>query len=218
MADLIQEVDEALRAERMAQLWRNYKKYIIGAVVAIILGTALFSALSSWKSYQNREKTTELLAAFKAEDPLPDLNKIIESKKGHAFIAALNAANLELEKGNTEKAQILFDAIRKNTAAPRIFRDLATIQTVMFALDTAKETTATEQLEKLEPILADKKSPWAAQALLASALVKAHIGKDPKAAIDDLKEIEKQTNVPASITQRAKALKAVYLENTGDKQ
>lgn len=210
MADLIQEVDEALRVERITQTWNQYKPVIIGAIAAIILGTAIHSAWTAWVKHENRQDTTELLNVFKAEDPLPGLEKLAAQNEGHKAFAALNAAEILMEKGEKEKALALFDSLATDKGVDRAFRDLAAIQSVMISLDVKKDAKAEDLLAKLKPILADKKSPWKPNALFASALVKIHLGKDNAGAAEDLRLILADNNAPISLQQRARALVSFY--------
>ena len=54
MTDLFAEVDEALRQERVAKLWQEYGRYLIGFIATLILLTALISAYKSWEpAYTN---------------------------------------------------------------------------------------------------------------------------------------------------------------------
>ncbi|MCD8562794.1 MAG: hypothetical protein LRY54_01755 [Alphaproteobacteria bacterium] len=48
MTDLLQEVDDMMRQEKLAKLWREHGNFIIGVILAIILATALVSAYKSW--------------------------------------------------------------------------------------------------------------------------------------------------------------------------
>ena len=38
MGDIFREIDEELRQERFEKLWQSYGKYIIAAIVAVVVG------------------------------------------------------------------------------------------------------------------------------------------------------------------------------------
>ena len=53
MSDILQEVDEALKQDKMAKLWQDYGRYIIAALVLVVLMTAAKSA------YEHYHRTTK---------------------------------------------------------------------------------------------------------------------------------------------------------------
>lgn len=85
MADsLLREVDEALRADRAANLWNTYKKPLIAIAVALVLGTA---AKSAWHSYREAEGG-KILTRLEAAKNLMIAEKPEEAAKQFAAVAA----------------------------------------------------------------------------------------------------------------------------------
>lgn len=84
MADsLLQEVDEALRADRAAQWWQNNRRVILFFVVAVILGTA---GNSIWQHYREKRGGEQLLAFTESQKQL-NAGKAAEAAAGFGAIA-----------------------------------------------------------------------------------------------------------------------------------
>ena len=60
---LLQEVDADMRAERMMQLWARYRRPLMFAVIAIVLGTAAHSIWQYYHEKQGGEMLTRLTTA-----------------------------------------------------------------------------------------------------------------------------------------------------------
>jgi hypothetical protein len=85
MADsLLKEVDEALRADRAASLWNQYKRTIITIAVVLVVATA---AKSGWQSYREA-RGGEMLAKLSEAKNLIVAEKPAEAAKQFAEIAA----------------------------------------------------------------------------------------------------------------------------------
>lgn len=84
MADsLLKEVDDALRADRMSQLWQQNKKLVIAFVIALIVGTA---ANSAWQHYRE-VKGGRMLAMLSENQQLLASGKAAEAAAGFKTIA-----------------------------------------------------------------------------------------------------------------------------------
>ncbi|MDX1541353.1 MAG: hypothetical protein R3349_08100, partial [Geminicoccaceae bacterium] len=54
--EFIREVDEAVRQDRWMTLWKTYGTYVVGGVVAVVLGT---TAGVGWREWQERSRLAE---------------------------------------------------------------------------------------------------------------------------------------------------------------
>lgn len=84
MVDLLREVDEALRADRAANLWRQYRKTVLTIAAAIVLGTA---AHSGWQHYREA-KGGEWLLQLSEGRKLLDSGKTEEAITNFASVAS----------------------------------------------------------------------------------------------------------------------------------
>ena len=84
MADhMIQDVDDALRADKFHEFWRQYRMLFLSIAVALILGTALHGV---WQ-HQREIKGGEMLARLSANEKLLVENKAVEAAQGFGAIA-----------------------------------------------------------------------------------------------------------------------------------
>ncbi len=109
---LIDEVDDALRRERIETFWRNFGRYIVTASVLIILTTIGVVAWQSHKADKQREWTSALLTAQqhitaadwdKAHDVLSSLTEDASGEIG--TLAYIWKAQVEMQQGNEEQAR-----------------------------------------------------------------------------------------------------------------
>ena len=56
MADIFREVDEDIRRERYAKLWKAYGRYVIGAALALVIGVA---ATIGWREYTRAQREAD---------------------------------------------------------------------------------------------------------------------------------------------------------------
>ncbi|WP_207478461.1 tetratricopeptide repeat protein [Arenibaculum pallidiluteum] len=141
MSDIFREVDEDLRRDRLAQIWKNYGGLIIAGAVAVVLATAGTTAWRNWQASRAAEQTTALVGAIDrassapgaAADALAAL--VPQLGNGRAVVARLHEAGLRATAGDREAAVRLYDAIAASDAEA-VYRDLATLLSVMNQLET----------------------------------------------------------------------------------
>jgi hypothetical protein len=64
MSELLREIEEDIRAERMHRLWDKFGKSMIRVSIAVIIGTALGVAWQHYQKSQAMEHTSQLLAGL----------------------------------------------------------------------------------------------------------------------------------------------------------
>lgn len=212
MTDILREVDEAMRAERMNRIWQQHGKSILFIVAGVIIGTAVHSGYSAYKNHQAREQTTALMDALHdpktAGDTLAELTKTLKGS-GKA-LAGLDAADQALSNKRYDEAIALYDVIASDKSVPADMRDLAVVQSVSIKLDHAPNAKPQELVDALAPIATSDKSVWKARALFVSAVIKANRMTNYKAALEDLALASVVPNLPSSFEVQIKALQDVY--------
>lgn len=207
MSDLLREVDDAMRVERLTKLWNEHKSTIIVGCAALILGTAASTAYQSWTKHKKIETTNEIITASDASDPLEALTKAAEAdRSNYKSLVAMTAAAKAMELKRYADALELYKQVEADRSAPALFRDLAIVQKVSLSLDHAATVPAKDLLEDISKVANDKDSAWVGQALFTRALVKAHKANDIKGAIGDLELVTQKSELPSSLRQRAQAL------------
>ena len=126
MADIFNEVDEALKQEKMQKLWAEYGSTVILAAVLLVLSTAAATGYKSWDARRDGQETARLIDALEGETPIADLEKISrDTRSGHKAVALLTAAGLHTEKGEFSQAAALYKQIFETGKGPADLLDLS---------------------------------------------------------------------------------------------
>lgn len=213
MSDILLEVDEALRNQKIKQVWDKYGYWIIGVVVAAILATAIGAY---WHAHVTRTlevQTAELLTVLQNEaedsDTIQKLAALSSETRAplNAVVDLYHAQKLE-QAGSIKPAQDAYKAVIDNKQAESITRDLARVHYVRLGLvaygqdDVASD--AAELLTVIEPVT-KKTSAFHGTALELKGLVLLKQDKTQEAnAI--FKALSEDETVPTSLRNRAKTL------------
>ena len=204
----MREVDEAVRQDEMASL---FKRYGVPAAAAIVLGLAGLGGYLWWEHSQkiavaqrgeeftmalDKVEAGNLDAGDKALQPLAE-----KGGSGSSAAARLMRGGIALEKGRRDEAVKLFGQVAADADAPQAFRDLATVRQVAAAFDTMP---ADQIVTKLKP-LAVPGNPWFGSAgeLLGMAYMKQ--GK-PELAGPLFAAISRDKDAPETLRRRTRQL------------
>ncbi|MDY0029247.1 MAG: hypothetical protein RBR86_04805 [Pseudobdellovibrionaceae bacterium] len=216
MSDILRDVDEMMKADRMSQLWQEHGKSVLFAIGLVILGTAFNSGWTSYKDSQAEIQTTAIIDALQNKDQFASLLEASKTLSGTGKgFATMNAASLAIQDGKLEEAAELYSSIQKDSSLPQDMRDLATVQKVSIQLDANKDAKSADLLAELESVLKNKDSVWQLRALMVSALAKAHKDEDYKSALEDLALLSADTRLPPSMKAQVAALQDVYQSKLG---
>lgn len=212
--ELIHEVEESLRQEKLAQTWKEYGPYIIGGIVISILLTGFISGYRAWTHKTAIQQTTAIVEALATENKSAALADIIPSltdgRRGAAF---LTQAGLLIKDGKKEDALTVFQNASKDKTIPDIYRQLATLMAVRLQSDikAGVQTDTDAMMTALTPLMNDKSSPWRWHAYIQAAIISAHDLNDYEQARTYLRPVlDSGTNIPPSLMERARALDHVY--------
>ena len=205
---LLREVDEELKKERYAELWKQYGNYVIGAALAVVLGVG---GLQGWSVYQAGQREAEgerfaqamaLAQAGRPEEAGVAFASLAgDADAGYATLARLQAAALRARQGDTGGAVDIYDAIAGDSAIDELYRDLAVLLAVMHQLDTGEPAALTA---RLEPLSADD-NPWRYSAMEFTALLAERAG-DSRRAREIFTRLGDDPEAPAGLRARAREL------------
>lgn len=210
---LIRELEESVKQDRLNKLWKDYGSYIIGGAVIIVLATGFFSFYGSYTAKANAHNTRVMLEARESGDgAAAELTDVAaESGPGQRVLALLMAAGLYVEDGAYDKAVRAYKDIAEDKAVPPLYRDLGEVLAVRTEWGFVEDKPeASQLLARLEPVIANRESPWRWHAMVQAALIAAHGQSDYKAARDYLKPVREQDDLPPSLQERARALDHVF--------
>lgn len=212
MSDILQEVDEALKQDKMVKLWQNYGRYIIAALVLVVLMTAAKSGYEYHHRSTSERATTALISILNNDNAYKQaaLSDFIKTSKGGSLIVAqLELAGAQLDDGEKDAALATFNALAENSKAPAYFQDFAKLMSIQLKMDTMNDEQVTAITVQLNALIDDEKSLWRYHALLNRAAISA-AQADYKAAIADATRVKTAPNMPQTLINRAVALEQLY--------
>ena len=200
MSDIFQEIDEDLRQDKVARLWKAYGKYLVALAVFIILVIASYRFIEH-KNEKNREQTSELYELASETGRSGDKKAAIEllsdemfdENIGYTIISKLKKAALAKSNNDLEGTEIVLKEIITNKDIPLYLRDLARLK--LFASDSDNNSS---QLE----VLIEEEGPWKFLALELKGGIQLE-GGNLKEARSIFKELTDDANTPNNLKRRA---------------
>jgi hypothetical protein len=203
--NLFKEIDEDLRQQKYANLWKKYGKLAIGCAVALILGVA---SIKGWEAYQLNQKMTDsnlLMSALKSIDQENSKNAITvldtlikNGSSGYSILAKFNQASILAKNGKYQKAIDNYLLIVDDGSVDKVLRDLALIKSAYLSLEYA---SSDKLLEKLSNII-NSENAWRHSAKELSALF-AYRSGDAVRAHQVYKELADDLTAPTGMRSRA---------------
>lgn len=207
-AALLQEVDEAVRKDRLDTIMQRYGRWIIGGVFAALLA---FGGYLFWDHRQDAargEQAEQLIAAFEklgTNQPraaAADLQKLAaDGDPAYRAVAQIQEANIKAQSGDLKAAAALMAKVAADTKLDQALRDLALIRQTAFEFDTLKPQVV---IARMKPMV-DAKDPvssWFASAAELSATAHYQLGQfDQAGALYG--RIAKLPDVTRSLQSRA---------------
>ena len=218
MSDLLREIDEDLRIERLRHLGRRYGPAAGGGAVLAAL------VIGGWFLWQNHleerraEDADRYAAAIAAlEDgntglgisDLADLTR--EAEPGYALLAALSEAAALTASGDPAAAITLYDTIAHDDGAPAHFRAVADLHVAFLLLDQGAAATIRERIAWL---LADPAGPWYALAREVSAHL-AYREAENETAKSEFQALAGDANAPSGVRARARRMLLLWPDAEG---
>ncbi len=204
MADIFQEVDEAIQKEKFEKIWHDHKEKIVAAILVLIIATGGISFYKSWNEKRDGVETARLLDVLGADISPETIGEVSNNtRSGIATIGNFLSAGLQLEAGQNNDAVETYATIIDKNNAPAALEDLARILKSQYSEDNQAN------LKTLKPLLADQSSPFHWHAKLQAATIEAE-NKNFDTAIAYLQSFEETDKVSATLKQRADAMLHVY--------
>jgi hypothetical protein len=207
MPDLLEEIKEDIQHEKFAKLWHDTKDYVIGGIIAVIVGTTGSIVYKNYSTSKYEKLGTSLYEAYNTESKA-DEEKAIKayeevSKSGDANIAAISdmrLASILANKGEADKANTLYKQISENQKNPIEIRGLAEIIYLQNELgkSTEKNPELIKQLEKV--VASDNPFKHSAKEMLAFALLNY---QETEAAGKLFLQLSEDKDTPVGMKQRA---------------
>lgn len=208
---LFREIDEELRQEHYATLWKRYGKYIIALAVLLVVSVAGFQ---SWRYYdvQQRQGDSEsfsyaqtLVRTQQFEEAAGAFAAVAaEAGPGYAMLARFQEAGAQVRQGNHAEAAEIYRSIAGNGDYDAVYRQLASLLQAIELLDTDNLNEAIDLVTPLD----NEGNPWrhGAREVLAMAAMRSG---DIEAAREGFTRLSEDPAVPAGIRGRASEMLSV---------
>ena len=191
VADIFDEVEEDLRAERMKRLMARYGGLLAGLMLLAVLAVGGFQGWRWWQARQAAQTAETYMAVNKsAAEPGADGRAVAdrfaalaaEAPPGYRGLARLRAAALKAEAGDGAGALALWEEVARDGAIDPLYRDLGTVMWGLHSLD-AGDPAAIEA--RLAPLA---EGPWGAsvQEIRALAAMKRGATEEAKQMLTGL--------------------------------
>ena len=203
---IFREIDEELRQENFAKLWKRYGNVIIAAAIALVVGVGGYQG---WRSYDLNSRTAQgeryeaairMAQTGSIDVALEELNILHgDSGSGYRMLTAFQNAGLQSRKGDSVGAVSAYDRIAEDSGVDDIYQDLAKLLAATVLVNS--EATDQDLQARLQPLNADA-NPWrhGARELLAIVALR---GGDKDKSREAFKSLSEDATAPQGIRQRA---------------
>ena len=215
MADIFDEVEAELKAERAQKLLVRYGGWLFAAALMFVAGAAGWQVWNWYRlRYDRATAAVYLDAMFAAEQPgengehpgsklaEQDFARVIRrGPDSYRTLAQLQQAALLARNGDKAGAAAMWNAVAADGGADPLLRNLAALLLVEHQLDTGNPEALRE---RLAPLLAPT-NPWHPLAQEAAALLDLRQGHADQAK-RTLQGLTQDVTAPAGVRERAGAL------------
>jgi hypothetical protein len=205
------EVDEELRRDRTARLWKQWGVWIVVAILALL---AAFGGWLYWQHRQTQQAGVEgeqlqaaydALAAGNASAAAAPLTALSGSRSdAYRALAAFTQADILLQKKDMKGAAAKFAGVAADGSIAQPFRDLALIRQTVAEFDAVKPQVVVDRLRPL----AVPGSAWLGSGGELVAIAYLKMGR-PAEAGQMFARIAADKDVPETIRQRAVQMASV---------
>ena len=212
--NLFKEIDEDLRQQKYANLWKKYGKIVIAALITLVFGVA---SLKGWEAYDINRKTADsnlltsalkLIDQEKSNNAVALLDNLVETGSlGYSILAQFNQIAILVKNGEQTKAIKNYLLINEDTRIEKVLRDMALIKAAYLSLEYG---SSDKLLKKLSDLI-NTENTWRHSAKELSALFAQKSGDSIKAT-QLYKELTDDPTAPTGMKSRAAEMAKILHE------
>ena len=209
VSDIFREIDEELRRDNLLKLWSRYGRHIVVLVVLVLVAAG---SIVAWRDHQRSERRAQSMRYSSALSLVRD-GKAAEAAKvfaviapeggGYATLASFEEAELLAKSGDRKGAAAAYDRIAETGGLDPVFRQLATLLSVMQGLP---DTDPHSVIDRLAPMTSPG-NPWRSTALELTAAARLQAG-DKSGALEVYKTLADDLGAPQGTRARAAEMAA----------
>jgi hypothetical protein len=208
VADIFHEVEEDLRRDQAAAIWKKYGSYFVGAALLLVLAVAAHWGWNKYTANQQMQASADFLSAASNSDleqREAALGTIAAEGGTYGVLARFRLAETAIEGGDKTKARGILGEIAKDAGADKALRDLASIQAALLELEVGKPEAAADLVKDLT----EEGEAYRLSALEVTGLAAVAAGDKAKAktTFETLKKTAETEGAPGSgFVQRAEQM------------
>ncbi|HJY50259.1 MAG TPA: tetratricopeptide repeat protein, partial [Stellaceae bacterium] len=209
VSEIFREIDEELRRDNLLKLWSRYGRHIVVLVVLVLVAAG---SIVAWRDHQRSERRAQSMRYSSALSLVRD-GKAAEAAKvfaviapeggGYATLASFEEAELLAKSGDRKGAAAAYDRIAETGGLDPVFRQLATLLSVMQGLP---DTDPHSVIDRLAPMTSPG-NPWRSTALELTAAARLQAG-DKSGALEVYKTLADDLGAPQGTRARAAEMAA----------
>jgi hypothetical protein len=204
VSDIFREIDEELRRDNLLKLWSRHGRYIVALVVLVLL---IAGGIVAWRNHQLSERRAQsmryssalsLVREGKDAEAAKVFALVAQEGGGYATLAAFEEAEMLGKSGDHKAAAAAYDRIAATGGFDPVFRQLATLLSVMQELP---DTDPHSVIDRLAPMTSPG-NPWRSTTLELTAAVRLQAG-DKSGALEVYKTLADDLAAPQGTRARA---------------
>lgn len=205
--DIFREVEQEMRREQMAQLWRKYGAYVVATALVIVLAVGGYQGWAWWQSSRAASdgaafvQASTLQQTGEQDAAAQTFSALAEDGTGsYSALAELRLAAIAAANGETDEAVQAYDRVAESASDPML-RGFARIQAATLLVDTADPAEIEQRIGDMR----DDATPWrhSARELLALSAYKAD--QNDKASLI-YQELLSDSDTPGPMRRRAQMM------------
>ena len=206
MSELLHEIKDDIKSERMAALWKKHGTTIIGCAVAVVLGVSVSAGWSTYTLSQQEASNRAFAEAFalyaegdfeKAGEGFGYPRSESELTDGYAVVAALMEADALVQVGDLQAALDLYAWLGGRSDVSEELRALAALHVQTLRLNMDGDGDASVAMDDASAFEISVKELQALAALKRG---------DRDAAVTLYTELVQDEAVPVSLKERAQVV------------
>jgi hypothetical protein len=210
VSEIFREIDEELRRDNLLKLWQRYGRYVIAAIVVVLL---VAGGVVAWRNHQlslrqaqsvRYEAALSLLREGKNAEAATIFASVGDEGGGYAQLALFEAADLAVKAGDPKAAIADYDKLAASANLDPELRDAATLLSVMNGFADSEPQAV---INRLQP-LTESGDAWRPTALELTAAARLKSG-DKAGALDIYKKLADDLAAPEGVRTRAAEMVAV---------
>ena len=152
MSDILRQVDEDLRKDKLLSIWRSYRFYIIGFILFILISLASYQYYLSSEQSKNESVVEKYVNALNEKNINNSINKLIDlDESSNPYVkglAKLKRAELHFINKEKDLALELLESISNDKSLDKMIRDLALYKYLMVQLDVLDKDIYIQMIDK----------------------------------------------------------------------